>query len=105
MGAVIVHVLLDGPDCRVGPRLVEFVAERAAVEAVDTEETGLFRERAEREILDVTGKIRLGGVVVLELVVAQAPVELDCVVTLGPAGEDGKGLEQLGGLVVFFVLD
>ena len=99
------RILLDGGDGRPGGRLVELIAQRAAVQTVDPEETRLVGKRAAGIVREEFRQVGLGGVEILVAVIAQAPVILHRVVPRRPGGKRRKGFEQLGGLLVLLGIE
>ena len=81
--AVVLLVFVDGGDGDPCRGLVKLIAVSGLVEAVQAEEACILGERAARICGNELGEIGLGRDVVLELVVAQAPVVLDSVVLAG----------------------
>ena len=87
LSAVVLLIFCNRSYRHLGRCLVQFISVCGPVEAVDSEESGVFCKRTARKIGDEPCEVCLRGHVILEAVIAQAPVILDGVISLSTVRE------------------
>ena len=99
------QILAHRSDGRIGGRLIQLIAERGPVEAVHPEELGVIREGALREIVQILLEVGLRRIEILVGIVAQTEVVQHGIVALHTVGQQGEGLEDLGGAGVLAIVE
>ena len=80
-------VLRDSVDSLESRLLVKLISECRTVETVDSKISRISYKRASWETLDELIEVSLGSLVILVLIVAQAPVISYCVITFCTVGQ------------------
>ena len=102
---ILKDIFGNGSERLVGRSLVEFVPQGRTIETVQAEESSLLSKRTARITLHELLEIGLCSVVVLEVVVAQAPVISYGVISLGSICKYRQRLEKGCGLTVFLIVE
>ena len=99
VGRIVAQIFGKRREAAVGRSLVELVAQSLAVEAVQTQETRPLGKRTARILRGEVFEIGLCGIVILEIVVAEAPVVIHGVILFAAIGKHGQGLEKIRRLI------
>ena len=96
MGAVRIlgKILGNNPQSVISRFLVQLGTHRGPVKAVYAQECRLVRERTAGKVRQELREIGLGGVIILETIIAHSPVELHRVIFRGAVRLYGKTLEE-----------